>query len=174
MQQINIEIKARCSNHEKIRTILRDRNAFFKGLDHQVDTYFKVSKGRLKLREGIIENDLIFYNRENKKGPKQSDVIFYTVEPGSTLKSVLLNSHEVLVVVDKKREIYFIENIKFHLDNVDQLGTFVEIEAIGRDITADTEKLLNQCKEYLELFAIDEADLISVSYSDMILGRNSV
>jgi adenylate cyclase class 2 len=160
MQQVNIEIKARCSDHEKIRRILKNRNALYKGVDHQIDTYFKVRKGRLKLREGTIENDLIYYNRENKKGPKQSDVIYYTVEPGSTLKSVLLNSHDVLVVIDKKREIYFIDNIKFHIDIVEQLGTFLEIEAIGSDEYADTEVLLSQCKEYLTLFAVEESDLV--------------
>jgi adenylate cyclase, class 2 len=64
MHHLIVEIKARCSDPEKIRTILRARGARFAGLDHQVDTYFRVSAGRLKLREGKIENALIFYCRE--------------------------------------------------------------------------------------------------------------
>lgn len=110
MKHLNVEIKARCNNHEKIRDLLRFRNADFKGLDHQIDTYFKVNKGRLKLREGNIENFLIYYERENKEGPKQSDIILFKSSPDSTLKPILLNACGVLTVVDKKREIYFMGN----------------------------------------------------------------
>ena len=52
MPHVNIEIKARCSNQETIGEILKSKNANFKGTDHQIDTYFKVKQGRLKLREG--------------------------------------------------------------------------------------------------------------------------
>ncbi len=130
MGHVNIEIKAKCSNHDRIRSVLKSKNADFRGLDHQVDTYFKVSKGRLKLREGTIENHLIFYERKNQEGPKQSDVILFDTEPGSEIKSILAKALGVFFVVDKSREIYFIENVKFHLDVVKELGTFMEIEAI--------------------------------------------
>jgi hypothetical protein len=63
MSHINIEIKARCNNPDKIRTILKSKAAKFKGIDHQIDTYFKVNSGRLKLREGNIENFLIFFQK---------------------------------------------------------------------------------------------------------------
>ena len=68
MAHINIEIKAKSNNQDIIREILKSRNADFKGIDHQIDTYFKVNNGRLKLREGKIENHLIHYQRENKEG----------------------------------------------------------------------------------------------------------
>lgn len=169
MKHINIEIKAKCSNHERIRELLASRNADFKGIDHQIDTYFKVNHGRLKLREGTIENSLIYYERENKEGPKQSDIILYQSAPGSSLKSALIKSNGILIVVDKKREIYFIDNIKFHIDDVQDLGTFVEIEAIDEIGNIGKEKLLEQCTEYLKLFNVAEADLIAVSYSDLLL-----
>lgn len=172
MSHINIEIKARCGNHEKIREQLKSREADFKGTDHQIDTYFKVNHGRLKLREGNIENFLIYYERENKEGPKQSDIILFKSSPGSSLKSILEKSNGVLTVVDKKREIYFIENVKFHLDLVEGLGTFMEIEAIDKDGTIGKEKLLEQCNEYLALFGIFPEDLISVSYSDLLLAKH--
>ena len=89
MPHVNIEIKARCNDHEKIRGILKSRNADFKGIDHQIDTYFKVNNGRLKLREGNIENHLIFYQRSDQEGPKQSDVILYDFDLGSMLSEVL-------------------------------------------------------------------------------------
>ena len=100
MDYVNIEIKARCSDHGKIRSILKSKNADFKGLDHQVDTYFKVSSGRLKLREGNIENHLIFYDRPNQAGPKQADVALFDTEPNSEVKDVLVKALGVLFIVD--------------------------------------------------------------------------
>ena len=170
MARINVEIKARSNNQDKIRNILKLKNANFKGIDHQIDTYFLVSKGRLKLREGNIENNLIQYIRPNISGPKQSDFALYKTEPKSNLKTLLINSLGVKTVVDKHREIYFIENIKFHLDKVEKLGTFVEIEAAGtKEEEGAYEQLLEQCQQYLNLFEIKESDLIHNSYSDMLL-----
>lgn len=170
MPHLNVEIKAKCANHNAVREILKTRNADFRGVDHQIDTYFKVNFGRLKLREGNIENFLVYYDRENKEGPKESKIILFRNEPGSTLKEILSVSNGVLVVVDKKREIYFIDNIKFHIDTVKDLGSFVEIEAIDKDGSVGKDKLYAQCKEYMKLLGIADTDLISCSYSDLILG----
>lgn len=170
-KQLNIEIKARSVDHTQIRKILKSKKAVFKGIDHQIDTYFKVKSGRLKLREGNIENYLIYYNRENKKGPKQSDYFLFENSAKSCLKNILIKSLEILTVVDKQREIYFINNIKFHLDVVKDLGKFVEIEAIGNSKT-NKDKLLKQCEYYLDLLQISKKDLISGSYSDLLLAKN--
>lgn len=169
MGHLNVEIKAKCNNHEKIRNILVSKKADFRGKDHQIDTYFKTNNGRLKLREGNIENFLIFYKRENKAGPKKSKVILFKSEPKSSLKEILQKSFEILAVVDKKREIYFIENVKFHLDKVKGLGSFMEIEAIDKDGSIGKKKLLDQCNFYLRLLNIQKGDLISDSYSDLLL-----
>lgn len=171
MAHINIEIKARSNNHEKIRAVLAERGADFKGTDHQIDTYFKVNNGRLKLREGTIENHLIFYQRENTEGPKQSNIILFKSDPESTLKSILVAANGILTVVDKTREIYFIDNVKLHIDTVAGLGTFMEIEAIDTDGSIGREKLLAQCTEYMRLFEIADTDLVSVSYSDLLLAK---
>ena len=173
MAHLNIEIKARCNEHEKIRNILKSKDADFKGTDHQIDTYFKVSNGRLKLREGNIENCLIFYERENQEGPKQSKVTLFNNQPGSSLKEILTKSLGILAVVDKKREIYFKENVKFHIDTVENLGTFMEIEAIDKDGTLGKDKLQKQCEDYMKLFSIAKDDLLSTSYSDMILSSQN-
>ena len=93
MAFINIEIKARSDNQGKIRAILKAKNADFKGIDHQIDTYFNVSSGRLKLREGNIENQLIYYQRKNQEGPKQSDVTLFKSYSGSSLKEVLTKDY---------------------------------------------------------------------------------
>ncbi len=169
MGHLNVEIKARCDNHEAIRKILLERGADYIGLDHQVDTYFKAPRGRLKLREGNIENFLIFYERENQEGPKQSNVITHRYNGEQSLKEMLTRMFGVLVVVDKKREIYFIDNVKFHIDVVQGLGNFVEIEAIDRDGTIGRDTLYEQCQQYLKLFQIAKKDLLAMSYSDMLL-----
>jgi predicted adenylyl cyclase CyaB len=169
MNRINIEIKAKCQNQDKIRKILKSLKADFKGTDHQIDTYFKIKSGRLKLREGNIENCLIFYKRKNISGPKQSEVILYEAELMTPLKKILTEILGQLVIIDKKREIFFIKNVKFHLDSVKNLGTFVEIEAIDDKGVMSKNKLLKQCDHYLKLFNIKKSDLISKSYSDLLL-----
>ncbi len=167
----NIEIKARCLNQDAIRDILKKEGADFRGTDHQIDTYFNVSNGRLKLREGTIENHLIFYDRKETKGLKESSILLYDSRPGSALKEILSRSLGVLAVVDKHREIYFIGNVKFHLDRVEGLGTFAEIEAIDSDGSISKEQLSEQCDRYMKLFDIQKDDLVAASYSDLILNR---
>tara|TARA_Y100000310_G_C20225252_1_gene597616 strand:- start:35 stop:556 length:522 start_codon:yes stop_codon:yes gene_type:complete len=172
MKHLNVEIKAKCDYPGEIKYLLMSENADFKGLDHQIDTYFKVKNGRLKLREGNIENYLIYYNREDKAGPKESRVTLYKTKPGSGLKQILTDALGELIVVDKERQIYFIDNIKFHIDKVKDLGGFVEIEAIDETGKVGREQLLRQCNHYLRLFKIKESDLINCSYSDLLLSKS--
>lgn len=170
MQRINIEIKARCSHPEEIRDLLDKQQAEFIGTDYQTDTYFNVPNGRLNLREGNIENALIHYFRNDQAGPKRSDISLYKTQPRSDLKELLTAALGILAVVSKRRQIYFIENVKFHIDEVEHLGSFVEIEAIDRDGRIGEEKLRRQCQYYLNLFKIKEEDLVEVSYSDLAMG----
>lgn len=172
MAHINIEIKARTLRLEEIRETLKTCGAEFKGTDHQVDTYFKVNQGRLKLREGNIENHLIYYEREDVAAPKKSVVILHKNPPGSNLKEILSNSLGIMVVVDKNREIYFIENVKFHLDDVLGLGSFVEIEAIDLSGNLGEKKLLEQCNFYIDLFGLTKEEMITSSYSDLLLAKS--
>jgi predicted adenylyl cyclase CyaB len=166
---INIEIKARCDDHDYVRKTLLAHHAEFRGEDHQIDTYFRCTNGRLKLREGNIENHLIHYDREDKEGPKQSNVTLYLPTPGLSLKSILEKSLGISAVVDKRREIYFIGNVKFHIDTVLGLGTFVEIEAIDKNGTIGVETLREQCAEYMRVLRITDDDLLKDSYSDMLV-----
>ena len=172
MSHINIEIKARCSNLEKVRKLLLKEGAVFIGLDHQVDTYFKVNQGRLKLREGNIENHLIYYERPDQEGPKGSNVTLYKPSDTKVIKDMLSKANGVLTIVNKAREIFFIGNVKFHLDLVKGLGSFMEIEAIGDD-ESGKNKLQEQCEHYMELFGIRSSELISSSYSDMLLRQDA-
>ena len=72
------------------------------------------------------------------------------------------------MVVDKRREIYFLDNVKVHLDTVAGLGTFVEIEAIDADGTRPLETLRAQCEELMRAFGIADDDLLALSYSDLL------
>jgi len=172
MERTNVEIKARCSDHDAVRTVLQEHEARKKGVDRQIDTYFNVPNGRLKLREGDIEQYLVHYNRGDRKGPKQSDIRLYepTDDPAA-LKAALEAALDVDVVVKKTREIYFVDNVKFQLDDVDGLGKFVEIEAIDRDGSTGTDRLEEQCRTYMGVFPIDDDDLVDVSYSDLVRQR---
>ena len=169
MQFINVEIKARCNHPEKIRAHLQSHQAEYIGLDFQTDTYYKVAKGRLKLREGNIENNLIYYERNNDTGPKDSHFQLIKIEDAKNLKEVLAKTNGIKTVINKKREIYYIDNVKFHIDEVTNLGSFVEIEAGNMLADFSKEQLKGQCEQYLQLFEIQESDLINISYSDMLL-----
>ena len=169
MDILNYEFKARVENLEYFENKLKELKPTFIGTDIQVDTYFNVSSGRLKLREGNIENSLIRYHRENIKGAKQSDVQLYKCSKDPALKEILISSLGIKVVVKKERKIYFIDNVKFHFDKLDNLGTFLEVEAIDNSGSLGIQKLKQQAKYYSEFFGINESDYLSQSYSDMIL-----
>lgn len=172
MSFINIELKARTENAAQIRQYLLNRGAEFRGIDRQTDTYFKVPNGRLKLREGKIENNLIWYQRSDQAGPKQSDFILTPVPDAVSLKQTLTNALGIKVTVVKNREIYFIGNVKFHIDQLDELGNFVEIEASNKTEDLPVEKLQEQCEFYRLTFDIKDEDLLEYSYSDMLLNKS--
>lgn len=172
MPHKNIEFKARVNNLELVENKLATLNPQLLGLDHQVDTYFNTSTGRLKLREGNIENALIYYNRENIAGSKLSQVILYKHTPDNSLKTILTTTLGIKVVVDKRRKIYFLANVKFHFDTVQELGTFIEVEAIDNDGSKSVEFLESQCNHYASFFGIQETDFISHSYSDLLLNMH--
>jgi len=165
---LNVEIKARCRDPDRIRALLAERGAEFRGVDRQVDTYFHCRRGRLKLREGNIERALIHYDRPDSPGPKPAAVTLYRPPADPALKAALAAALGVRAIVEKRREIYFLDNVKFHIDQLDPLGTFVEIEAIDETGDADREHLHRQCREYLDLFGIRPADLVTRSYGDMV------
>lgn len=169
MAFINIEIKARTSNSDTIRKYLLDNGAGLRGVDEQTDTYFNVPDGRMKLREGNVENNLIYYKRMETAGLKQSNVELMPVAAGEALKSILIKALGTKAIVKKRREIYYINNVKFHLDVVDKLGSFVEIEASNQFENISEEKLKEQCAGYMKAFGVNNEDLVNESYSDMVM-----
>jgi len=145
------------------------KDADYIGLDNQIDTYFQTGHGRLKLREGSIENHLIYYVRKDRDSPKISDVVLYNTNDQQNLKAILVQALGVKICVEKRREIYFIDHVKFHLDDVKGLGSFVEIEVIDLDRNLSLEKMHDTCTYYMSYLGIGPSDLLSRSYSDMLL-----
>jgi len=169
MAYLNVEIKAKCGDADVARSCLKKHNAEFKGVDFQTDTYFHVLHGRMKLREGNIENNLIYYERSNVPGAKESNFQLVKVPDATSLKETLTGALGIKVIVEKKREIYFIKNVKFHIDEVRGLGNFVEIEASNLYNYIAKGELERQCNFYVAELGIKEEDLVSLSYSDMLL-----
>jgi predicted adenylyl cyclase CyaB len=170
MKLLNFEFKARLNNETRVREALKRLNARYIGTDHQIDTYFRVLSGRLKVREGRLENALIFYRRSNVRRARQSSVEMMLLPRRNSLRAILGRSLGTLAVVDKHREIYFVKNVKIHLDRVRQLGNFLEVEAISR--TGDAKKIRSQARQFQELFGITAKDIVAASYSDLIVAKN--
>jgi len=168
----NVEFKAKVPEIASYEKMLLSLKPEYKGLDHQIDTYFQVEKGRLKLREGNIENALINYDRGNTADAKLSEVILFKHEANPALKSILTHQLGVKVVVDKKRKIYFLENVKFHFDEVEGLGSFLEVEAIDWGNKFSIAELESQCKHYRAFFNLPDDAIQAKSYSDMLLDQN--
>lgn len=165
----NFEFKAKVSCIDDYESKLLAKGAVFIGTDHQIDTYFNTSRGRLKLREGNIENALIHYEREDTASIKESRIILYKSKPDPALRDILILHMGVRVVVDKIRKIYFIDNVKFHFDEVRGLGSFIEVEAIDGEGKFTRDELQRQCDAYFHFFALSESALVNQSYSDLLL-----
>jgi adenylate cyclase, class 2 len=167
------EFKARCDSFVKQEEALLALHPVFKGTDLQRDTYFNVSQGRLKLREGNIENALIHYHRSNEDAARTSQVSLYKHEPSEDLKSTLIKALGIKIIVEKTRKIYFVGNVKIHFDHVEGLGHFIEVEAISDSGEFTADELKEQCQRFYDLFGITPQNLTGKSYSDLLLEKNT-
>ena len=165
---VNIEFKAHCAHPEYVRNLLQKMGATFAGTDEQIDTYFNVSTGRLKLRRGNIENNLIYYERSDANRPRRSDVRLVRVTEPSILLGVLSHALGVHCVVAKRREIYFHDETKIHLDSLPTIGNFVEVEVISSLESPNEEEMQKTCRSWMRKLNITANDLVSASYADMI------
>ncbi len=171
MKVLNCEFKARLKTATHARAVLKQLRARFLGTDRQVDTYFRVPTGRLKIREGRIENSLIHYQRTDSARARRSTVELMLLPRRNSVRTILSGALDVMAVVDKRREIYFVGNVKIHLDRVRGLGTFIEVEAMTR--TGDLKKVRAQAEKFQKLFNISPDDIIPQSYSDLIMEKPS-
>ena len=167
--RFNAEIKARCSRLDVAREILLTNGALPHGTDRQTDTYFVVPRGCLKVREGTIENALIAYDRPVNPGVRPAAVVLTPLSPAEAagVREVLEAALPVRARILKTREILFAGNVKFHLDRVDGLGTFLEIEAQSRAGRPAREALEAQAEEWRARLGLDARDLLGPSYSEL-------
>jgi adenylate cyclase class 2 len=165
----NLELKARCSDLERARERAREVATRWVGVDQQVDTYFVTRAGRLKLRESSLSGaQLIPYFRPDERAAKRSDYQVIAIEDGAGLARMLGAMLGVHRIVRKRREIALFENVRIHLDRVDGLGTFVELEAVwdGAEVgLAEQQRKLAFLRERLGL---RDEDVIAGSYETLL------
>jgi adenylate cyclase class 2 len=165
----NLEIKARCADLSAARAVAERLGARRLGLDDQRDTYFETREGRLKLRESSLSGgQLIPYRRPDRRGPRRSDYRVIPVEDPASLRELLIGLLGLHRVVTKQREIWLYENVRIHLDRVEGLGTFLELEAVF-DGSPDGENAQRARIDFLmRELGIAEAELIGTSYEALV------
>jgi len=167
----NLEIKARCGDLAAARGVAQRLATRHVGLDQQVDTYFCTRAGRLKLRESSLEGgQLVPYLRPDARGPKRADYQVIPVADTAGLKALLSEMLGVHRVVRKQREIFLHENVRIHLDRVDGLGEFVELEAVFDGSSAAEAEQQGKVDFLMKELDIAPGDLLATSYEGMLGG----
>ena len=165
-----VELKAKVHDLKTVRRRLTSLRALHLGTFRQIDVYFKVQKGRLKLREMKDKNnaELIYYERENIAGPKRSNVFILKIQDPKFFKNLLKRLLKTTAIVEKSREIYRYQGTQIHLDTVEKLGNFVEFERkipAGERVTKRNQRILDKLMEKL---GINPESLEKLSYGDLI------
>ena len=169
MARANLEIKAHCRDLPAAREAARAVATEHIGVDRQVDTYFVTRAGRLKLRESSLSGgQLVPYLRPDQTGPRRADYAIVPVEDPSSVKALLTALLGVHRVVTKRREIFLCDNVRIHLDRVESLGDFLELEAVF-DGSPQAERAQHaKVERLMDALAISKADLIDTSYEAML------
>jgi adenylate cyclase class IV len=164
----NIELKARCADLAAALSAVQTLSPNDTGIQHQIDTYFHVPNGRLKLREIVgVRAELIWYERSNEARSRKSEYRLTPITHPVELKASLAAALGVRGEVVKYRQVLLWHNVRIHLDRVESLGTFVEYEAVmtpGEDEPTAHARLKQLC----ELMKIAPADYLEASYADLM------
>jgi predicted adenylyl cyclase CyaB len=163
----NIEIKARAPNFADLRRRAEALSGGPAQTIRQEDTFFHTRQGRLKLRLLADRAQLIYYQRPDGDGPKRSDYhIFETGDP-EHLKSALSLALGVRGVVRKTRHLYLVGQTRLHLDEVEGLGQFMELEVVLHPGQSD-EDGRRIAEEIMSDLGVKGADLVEGAYMDLI------
>ena len=157
-------IKARVIDIETIERLLIQMNARFVGLDKQIDYYFETENGKLKYRQGTIENLITHYKREFRDGIERTTVYRYDKNPSPEQIARLKTEKKQIGMTEKERKIYWLDNIKIHLDQLPDGQCFIEIEAIDRENNFTDEELKRQCMQIKSRLHIHDNDLVKTGY----------
>jgi homotetrameric cytidine deaminase len=165
----NVELKARDPDPARTLALALEAGAEDLGEIAQRDTYFSGARERLKLREQDPgESELIAYGRPNETQARVSEYRRVPVGDAGALREALDASLGTLVVVDKRRRLLLWEGVRIHLDEVDGLGSFLELEAVapeGSDLSAERAKVERLRGE----LGVDDGNLVATGYSDLLL-----
>lgn len=167
---LNLELKARHPDLDAAAARGMAFGATDEGVLSQRDTYFAARAGRLKLREDPVRgSELIAYRRPDYPEATASSYLLAPVsEPADLNEALSAALGDPLVVVTKRRRLLLWEGVRIHLDEVDDLGTFIELEAVipgAGDIASAREKVALLRAE----FGIEDADLVAEGYADLLL-----
>ena len=164
-------MKARYDDLGRAKQILAGLDATGGTVEEQMDTYYRVPAGRLKLREiRGSEAELIFYDRNESGAHRECSYAIYRHPPSPQLKELLAAVLGKLVGVAKRREVRWIGAVKVNIDEVKGLGSFIEFEVpVAESLEAAQERI----RELKEVFAIGDDDIVNCSYSDLIMNAAS-
>ncbi|MBU3918089.1 class IV adenylate cyclase [bacterium] len=168
----NIEIKASLDNVG----FCLDKAKSLAGSDPEIieqeDFFFKCDNGRLKLRFFSRQNGvLIFYQRKNDSGPKTSEYFLSETNEPEQLLQVLEKAYGLHGRVKKIRKLFLIGRTRVHIDQVESLGDFLELEVVLSE-NEDGETGKAEAYHLMEQFRIGNDKLIDCAYVDLINARN--
>jgi predicted adenylyl cyclase CyaB len=168
----NVEIKAKVADLDRLRHTVVQIASGPRETIRQEDVFFRTPRGRLKLRifaDGLGE--LIYYERPDTARSKQSHYqIHRTAEP-LPLRHLLSAALGETVTVKKTREVYLVGQTRIHLDEVDQLGPFLELEVVLRP-GQDPEEGRAIASDLMEKLQVHASDLVPCAYADLLVGRS--
>lgn len=162
----NVEIKARVGDLSTLRNAALAFGARPVWVRAQTDRYYVLDGSkRLKLRSWPGGAELIRYERREDAGVRPSD---YEITPvrDEAAGVCLVPKGEPLVIVRKRRELLLIDNVRIHLDEVDGLGTFLELEAVLDD-AHDEAGGHAACERIMQALGIGPDDLVRASYAEL-------
>jgi predicted adenylyl cyclase CyaB len=164
----NIEIKARVDDFAALKARVESLSDQPLRIIPQEDTFFNTDKGRLKLRL-LAPNQgyLIYYERPNQDGPKRSDYYLSKTEEPETLKNVLTLALGVRGVVRKTRHLYMVGQTRIHLDEVEGLGHFMELEVVMQAGQSEAEGQ-SIAENLMRRLGVREDALLEGAYMDLL------
>ncbi len=164
----NIEIKARVRNFPDLQRRAETLSASPPQVLPQEDIFFATAHGRLKLRLLAPERgQLICYTRPDQEGPKRSDYEIFETDAPEQLRAVLGAAYGIRGIVRKTRYLYLVGQTRLHLDLVEGLGAFVELEVILQDGQSEAEARAI-AEDLMQKLNISRADLLEGAYIDLL------
>jgi predicted adenylyl cyclase CyaB len=169
----NVEIKARIESIDSILPVVAALAERAPSEIFQDDTFFSCPHGRLKLRVfSETDGELIFYRRPDIAGPKESSYIVSPNHSPGTLREALSLAFGQVGRVRKHRRVFLIGRTRIHLDRVEGLGEFLEIEVVLSE-NEPVEAGISIAQELLGKLGVSSRQLVKQAYVDLLERRKA-